>query len=352
MPTYSRLFFGFLAALAGAQLALWLHLPLPWLLGPLLLTAVASSRGWPLSGHTLFRNAGQWCIGTSLGLYFTPAMLGVIAANIPAIIAAVLFAILLGSIGAAAYYRFGGVDFKTAWFASAIGGASEMANLAAHHQARVDEVVSAHSLRVLLVVLVIPFAYQFLGIHGLDNGDAFGKNPHVDTLGFIALIGCTGLCGWLFKRLGWINPWVFGPLLAAVLLTSQSIHLSAIPTTVQHLGQLFIGWSLGSKFTPGFFRRAPRFLTVVALVTLAGLLLTAVASLGVSHAAGLPWPTVFLGMSPGGIAEMTITAKTLQLGVPLVTVFHVCRMVCVLLSTGTLYRLLVKHLPLRPDGKH
>ena len=83
MHAFSRLIFGFLTALAGAQLALWLHLPLPWLLGPLLLTAVCSARGWPISGHTLFRNAGQWCIGTSLGLYFTPAMLGVIAVNIP-----------------------------------------------------------------------------------------------------------------------------------------------------------------------------------------------------------------------------------------------------------------------------
>ena len=188
MHAFSRLIFGFLTALAGAQLALWLHLPLPWLLGPLLLTAVCSARGWPISGHTLFRNAGQWCIGTSLGLYFTPAMLGVIAVNIPAIAAAVLFALLLGALGAAAYYRFGGVDFQTAWFASAIGGASEMANLAVHYKAHVEQVVSAHSLRVLLVVVIIPFAYQFLGVHGMDDGTAFGKNPYIHGGGLLALL--------------------------------------------------------------------------------------------------------------------------------------------------------------------
>ena len=49
-------------------------------------------------------------------------------------------------------------------------------------------------------------------------------------------------------------------------------------------------------------------------------------------------------MAPGGIAEMTITAKVLHLSVPLVTVFHVCRMVCVLLSTGPLYRLLLRRM--------
>ncbi|MDO5638712.1 MAG: AbrB family transcriptional regulator [Neisseria sp.] len=337
-----RLIFGFLTALAGAQLALLLKLPLPWLLGPLLATAVCSSRGWAVGGHNVFRNAGQWCIGTSLGLYFTPAILGAIAANLPALAASVAFSILLGALGSAAYCRFGAVDFKTAWFASAIGGASEMANLAAHHQAEVDKVVSAHSLRVLLVVMIIPFAYQFAGIQGFDDGAAFGKNPHVDYGGFLLLVGWTALFGLAFKRFGWINPWVFGPLLAAIILTALSLHLSAIPPAVQYLGQLFIGWSLGCKFTPGFFRRSPRFLATVAWVTLAGLLLTVLAAWLLSRATNLPYPTVMLGMSPGGIAEMTITAKVLQLGVPLVTVFHVSRMVCVLLSSGALYHLIAR----------
>ena len=40
---------------------------------------------------------------------------------------------------------------------------------------------------------------------------------------------------------------------------------------------------------------------------------------------GLYPATLVLGMAPGGIAEMCITAKVLQLGVPLVTAFHVTR---------------------------
>jgi uncharacterized membrane protein AbrB (regulator of aidB expression) len=45
-----------------------------------------------------------------------------------------------------------------------------------------------------------------------------------------------------------------------------------------------------------------------------------------------------LGTSPGGIAEMCITAKVLQLGVPVVTAFHVTRYVAVLLLTAPIYR--------------
>jgi uncharacterized membrane protein AbrB (regulator of aidB expression) len=52
---------------------------------------------------------------------------------------------------------------------------------------------------------------------------------------------------------------------------------------------------------------------------------------------GLHAATLVLGTSPGGIAEMAITAKVLQLGVPVVTAFQVCRLVAVLLIVGPLY---------------
>jgi uncharacterized membrane protein AbrB (regulator of aidB expression) len=45
-----------------------------------------------------------------------------------------------------------------------------------------------------------------------------------------------------------------------------------------------------------------------------------------------------LGTSPGGIAEMCITAKVLQLGVPAVTALHVTRYVMVLMLTERLWR--------------
>jgi uncharacterized membrane protein AbrB (regulator of aidB expression) len=50
-----------------------------------------------------------------------------------------------------------------------------------------------------------------------------------------------------------------------------------------------------------------------------------------------------LGTAPGGIAEMAITAKVLQLGVPVVTAFQVCRLVAVLLMVGPLFQWVIAH---------
>ena len=76
----------------------------------------------------------------------------------------------------------------------------------------------------------------------------------------------------------------------------------------------------------------------VALTTTAMILLCAGFAWLLSLASGLHWATLMLSTSPGGIAEMAITAKVLQLGVPLVTAFHVMRLAAVLLLTEPIYR--------------
>lgn len=85
-------------------------------------------------------------------------------------------------------------------------------------------------------------------------------------------------------------------------------------------------------------REAPRFLAAVAFGTLAMIVALAGFAWALARTVGLHPATVLLGTSPGGIAEMCITAKVLQLGVPVVTAFHVTRYVAVLLLTAPLYR--------------
>ena len=47
---------------------------------------------------------------------------------------------------------------------------------------------------------------------------------------------------------------------------------------------------------------------------------------------------VFLGMAPGGMPEMALTAKALELAVPLVLGFHLTRTVLCNLLVGPLHR--------------
>ena len=85
-----------LGAFAAAQLCLWLRTPLPWMLGPLIATSLASILGAPTASSGRLRNGGQWIIGASLGLYFTPAVVQLIAGLWWAIAVAIVWALLLG----------------------------------------------------------------------------------------------------------------------------------------------------------------------------------------------------------------------------------------------------------------
>lgn len=331
---------GLAIALAGALLAVWAHLPLPWMLGALLLTAAVRIAGGATVCPRPARNAGQWVIGTSLGLYFTPQVIGHIGANAGPIVVGMLFALGLAFIGTALLRRYTDVDFKTAWFASAIGGASEMASLAERHGARIDRVATAHSVRVLLVVVTVPFIFQWWGVAGLDPTVPGPRAVHAGGLAALVALTCVGGLG--FMKLRWPNPWVLGPMLAAMTLTACGIELSALPDYVPKVGQLLIGWSLGDRYRPDFFRAAPRFIAVVAAFTVVALALAFGLGALLSLWSAAPIPTLILGTTPGGIAEMAITAKVLQLGVPVVTAFHVTRMVFVVLVTGPMYAWLAR----------
>ena len=118
----------------------------------------------------------------------------------------------------------------TTFFAGAIGAASEMTLLSERVGARTDLVAAAHSLRLMVVVLAIPFGLQASGLTGIENTRA--GRPPVPRMpqawpGAGAL--ATGAGAVLMQRLGRANPWFMGALVVAMGLTMADIALSAIP---------------------------------------------------------------------------------------------------------------------------
>lgn len=348
LPRPARLFATLFIAWLAAQACVHLNTPLPWMIGPLLSTAALSVAGAPLLSSRRLRNGGQWIVGTVLGLYFTPGVAAQSLALAPWMLLGALWALLMGFL----FGRWllwsqpaGTVDATTAYFASVIGGASEMAAFAERAGARVDLVAAAHSLRVLLVVIVIPFGYQGLGLHGHDPAPVSAVG--VQAWGLAALLAATAAGALAMHTLRQPNPWVLGSLLVALTLTASGVAWTAIPGWLSAAAQLSIGISLGTRFTPAFLRTAPRWLAATAIGTLAMIAASAGYSWLVAQAAGLVPATVLLGNSPGGIAEMCITAKVLDLGVAVVTGFHVVRYVIVLVLTGPIHARFVRPHPHR-----
>ncbi|MDR7151814.1 membrane AbrB-like protein [Hydrogenophaga palleronii] len=334
-----------LLAWVAAQVCVWLGTPIPWMIGPLLATSLVSMLGAPTESWTPLRNTGQWVIGAALGLYFTPEVGKLVAGLWWAIALGIAWALALGLAFGAWLQRMHAHHLPglspaelrcTTYFAGAIGGASEMTLIAERHGARTDLVAATHSLRVLLVTLCIPFAMQIWGVSALDTSPPAVRDWHWQGLGVLALATFAG--AWAMARLGRANPWFMGALVVTMGITLSGLTFSAIPTGLSNAAQLVIGVSLGVRFTRAFLHTAPRWLASVAFASVAMMGLCAGFGWLLSLLTGLHPATLILGTSPGGIAEMAITAKVLQLGVPMVTAFQVCRLVAVLVLAEPVYR--------------
>jgi len=307
------------------------------MLGPLVATGVASVLGMPSLSWNPLRNAGQCTIGVALGLYFTPQV-GLLILNMGwAIAIGVLCTLGMGWVMASWLHRMHHLNRATTWFASAIGGASEMTLLAERAHGRTDLVAAAHSVRILVVTLVVPFGMQFSGLHGLDVSTPQATRDFY-MWGFLGLGALSAASAWLMQRLDRANPWFLGPLLAVMLLTLLDIHWSTVPQWMTNAAQLLIGVSLGVRFTPNFIHTAPKWLLSVALGTVGLIVMCIVLAMALAWGTGLHPATLVLGTAPGGIAEMAITAKVLQLGAPVVTAFQVCRLMTVLVMVGPMFR--------------
>ncbi len=326
---------GLVVAVSAGAICSAIGTPIPWMLGPLFAIAALRVAGFGVAAPPGARYVGQWIIGTSLGLYFTPSALAGVAGSWHVIVAATFFAIVVGYVCGLLLARLAGIDRTTGVFASVPGGAAEMATLGERFGARADRVAAAHSLRMLMVVAIVPAVFALADVHGADRFVA--GTQKFDAGGLALLMAATLIgCG-VFQLVRAPNAFVLGSLAVAIPLAATEVDLSAMPTVLSNAGQCLLGSALGARFQPDFLRGAPRFVGATVVSVLLAIALSAVFAVALAWATEQNAATLVLGTAPGGIAEMCITAKVLQLGVPLVTACHVTRVVVLLLATAPLF---------------
>ncbi|TXI33417.1 MAG: AbrB family transcriptional regulator, partial [Aquipseudomonas alcaligenes] len=216
------------------------------------------------------------------------------------------------------------------------GGASEMVNLGQRNGAQAGEAAAGQSLRLLLVVLLVPALFQWW----LGAAPTLAQaQSHSQPLALAALLAGGALLALLGQRLRQPNPWLLGPILFAAAGAIWLDQPLSLPPGTSELGQWLIGSALGCHFSREFFRRAPRFLALVLGATLLAMCAAALAAEALGWLGALDQRSLMLGMMPGGIAELSLTAEALALSVPLITGLQVLRLMCVLFLAEPAFRL-------------
>ncbi len=327
------------AAAAGGQAAFSLAIPLPWVLGSMLGTALVMLLGvgtrQPLQG----RRAAQITIGTALGLTFTQDVIREVAVLGHWMLAGAVFSIGLTMLFSRVIQRLAGIDGPTAIYSVAVGASAEMALQAQKAGADGAQVAAAHAVRIILVVSLASVVAHFSG--NVAGAYISAATPALAWQLAMLFVVLAPLCGWLADRVRMPNAGLLGPVLMAGAFAASGTNARMYPAALV-AAQVLIGWSLGQHMTRDFFVKSPRMLASGAAVTLGMLAICVLLAWGLSRTGVISMLTAFLAVAPGGTAEMAIIAKTFGIGAPIVTAFHFLRVISTILTIGWVGRIVVR----------
>ena len=326
-----------LLAIMGGALLDAIGVPLGWMIGAMIASAYLGWRG-AAAVPDWVRPAGLVVLGLGLGQTFTAPVVAAVASSLPAIFLGGMASILAGIAVLPLYRRIARTDLRTAYYAAVPGGILTMAVLAQRAGAAVPAVTLAQTLRMAVVVLTFPPLIAIFATGGRDA--AFMPTlPPFAWGGFLLLVAGGAAAAFVGARAGLANAAMLAPCLLAMSLSGAGLLPSSMPPWIVDAAQVAMGASLGLKLTPQALGGGPRRQALAALVcALVISVLLAALGLALGWASGLPPVAVVLGMALGGMPEMAVTAKALELAVPLVLGFHLVRTVMCNLLVGPIWR--------------
>lgn len=328
-----------LVALAGGAAAAWIGAPLPYMIGALVSVACVGMTGVPTATDRRIRDVGVVVLMTGIGLGFTPVAAAAAIDQLGLIVLAALMTVVIGCALAPLLARLARIDQRTAFFCAVPGGPAEMSLMGERHGALAAPIAISQLLRIVALVLVLPPVLTFAGVRG--GGAPVGQSPEaVHAGGVIVILALSFTLSRFLRRLGVASGFLIAPMAVGAGLGLSQTSPTAMPAILMQGAQLLMGAFLGAQFQPVVMQRLRRFMPA-ALVSVA-LLTTSCAALGLAlhWANGEPIPTMLLATAPGSVTEMSVTADALGVNAPLVTAYHLLRILVILLLTPIAFALM------------
>jgi membrane AbrB-like protein len=319
-----------LGGLGGALLAR-LGLPLPYMLGSLLSSALVVAffqRRFP-AGYLFpqrLRMVFVGVIGTMIGARLTPEIAQLLPRMLISVPAMALFVLGAHGLNYVIFRRLGGYDRPTAYYSGSPGGLIESITFGEEAGADVRILTLMQFLRIIAVVTLVPIGMSLWEGHPV--GSAAGMSFSGKTGGWadIPLVVAIALAGvWLGTRLKLPAGQLLGPLvLAGAASVSGLIALSPPPWMVA-VAQVVMGTGLGIRFT-GMTLRLFAKGAVLSVTSVAAMMGLGVALAALVHRlSGLPVDMLVVSFAPGGVVEMSLIALSLAANPAFVTLHHLVR---------------------------
>ncbi len=330
--------------LAGGLLALWIGLPMPFLLGSLVATA---SYAIPAAHHfgritrfpLLLRKTFIAVIGVMIGATFSRELVSVIPSLWMSLGAMVVFVVVAQAIGYTIFRHIGKNDPVTAFYAAMPGGLVEAVALGEQAGGDVRVLSLQHFARIVLVVVIVPMLFYLWSGEavGSSAGQAFSAEAYdVSDVVVIAILVPVGT--FVGSRLRFPAPHMMGPLIVSAIVHASGLMQTASPTWLMAVAQLVVGVGLGVQFAGSTVSQLARGFGLGLLCVSVLLTLSLAFALALHEVMPVSIQALFISFAPGGVTEMGLIALSLGVSPVIVAVHHLFRIFLTVGAAGFFLR--------------
>ncbi|WP_231506395.1 AbrB family transcriptional regulator [Paenibacillus sp. UNC451MF] len=358
---WGRFLYTLIVGVLGALLFQLIHMPIPWLLGPMFLVLVGSKSirsiqpYWP----SAIRSSGMIIIGYTIGLSFTLETLHEIGRQLPTMILLTVLLLCCSFIIALIVSLVSGIPFPTVLMGSIPGGLTQMIPLAEEIKGVDLTVVTFLQVsRLMMIIFFVP-VLVFSPLFGVQHhqqlastipGVSSGWQDLFPSILVFAVV-CT-LFAIIGNKVKLPTAYLLGPMIATILLNLSGYHGHALPTLIINFSQMFVGIYVGMLLKPEQLNKK---LKIIVLAILSGIILISCSiglSLLLTKLHDVTLVTAFLSLSPGGMDQMGIIAKEAGAELSVVICYQLFRTLFIFIAVPPLLKAVFKRVLRKTAVRH
>lgn len=336
------------AAIGGALFAL-IHIPVPWLLGPMIAVLIGTNVGkhryvWPTS----IRNAGMMIVGYTIGLSMTAAALQNMALQLPSMLLMTVLLLLLCSGIAYVVSKFSDSDYSTSLLGSIPGGLTQVIMLAEETKGiNLAVVTVTQIIRLMMIVIVMPLLV-LTPMFGQGGGEQMAETtipasiqvslfPNIIFFTLVSIV--FALAG---SRIKFPTAYLLGPLIGTTILQLAGLQGPQLPSVLISAAQLMIGTHVGLMLKVNQLHRKTR---TISLAVGSGFMLmigAVVLSMILTKLHPISHATSLLSMAPGGMDQMGIIAHEIDANLSIVSGYQLFRLFLIFFAVPPLLKIIFR----------
>ncbi|GAB4576785.1 MAG: AbrB family transcriptional regulator [Roseibium sp.] len=318
----ARLALTLAVALLGGLSFHFAGLPAAWLSGAMVFVSAATLAGAPTLMPERLRDGLFFMIGLSMGAGVHPDVVERVG-DWPVSMAMLLVVVVCVTLAGYAVLRHGAKwSRETAFFGAVPGALSYVIALATERNADLPRIASSQSLRLFVLIAVLPFAV----VSSSEPGAGGAQTTHVSALAdFLIGLPLCLVAGWAAVRLRVPGGWLTGAFFASAGLNASGLVTLVLPQFVLMTCFTMMGAHIGCRFASMTPRQFVSVLGASMAAFGAAFVTSLLGAFIVAELVGIPFGQALLAYAPGGLEVMTLLAFMLDLDPAFVAAHQIVR---------------------------